>query len=410
MDKTIVNMLLDKYERSAYVTGNGSNRAVAVKPEELKGYDDHDYTSVKFVNSVSRLMEEKQIVYIEYKKDNSHLIERICLNLGNVEKAYQYINRQPIIKRQKQLINIIEDAKKEVHTEWILRFLNDEYERLITKKKPDRLFPEDEKEAENLCGILKFINKSNPAMMRSISVKCFNDSKYFEKNLSKKLIAIAKKYEPDISVYLSSAEDNITDKQILEQIGIITYPEIFEFCGKAQLIINNQTIDISCFNSGFCLQSESVGNIDCFDIKNIRQILFVENRTTYRSVIMNGIAEDTFVLYHGGFYSPIKGELIQKLYEAAENAEFLFWGDIDLGGFMMYGRLKRNIISELKPYRMDIKAYNEGKTHGLARSKEYCDKLKEYLNNNPNSVFKDVINEIIINQKTVEQEILDDIS
>ena len=165
-------------------------------------------------------------------------------------------------------------------------------------------------------------------------------------------------------------------------------------------------IDMSCFNKGFCLQSETVQDIQQFNLEHIHKILFIENRTTYLSTVLNGIDDNMLVIYHGGFYSPLKGELIRKLYNASENTEFMFWGDIDLGGFMMYERLNKNIIPELKPYRMDIRAYSDGKSHGLSRSVDYCNKLRTYLSNNPDSIFKDVIEKIIRNEKTVEQEVL----
>ena len=405
-DLYIVDELLIEYgyEKSAYVKGNGSNKAVALKPSELKGYDDHDFDSVNSINSASEKLEEHNLVRIEYQKDNTHLIHRICLNLNNISAIYQYAQRQPVIETRMQLMQIIEETRQSIRREWIMSFLCDEYDRLTNKR--NCLVLKNITEARDLCKVLLFIDNSAPALMRNISTRCYNDSKYLERNIRNKLISIAKKYEPDINGYFSENNNTLTDNQILEQIGIITYPEIFELCGNASFVIGNTVVDMSCFNKGFCLQSETVADIQQFNLEHIRRILFIENRTTYLSTVLCGIHDNMLVIYHGGFYSPLKGELIRKLYNASENTKFMFWGDIDLGGFVMYERLKKNIILELKPYRMDTQAYSEGKNHGLARSADYCNKLREYLSNNPDSIFKDVIEEIIKNEKTVEQEVL----
>ena len=178
MDKTIINKLLDKYEKSAYVKGNGSNKAVALKPSELKGYDDHDFGSVKAFNSAAEKLAGCNLVHIEYQKDNTHLIHRICLNLNNISAIYQYAQRQPVTETRMQLMRIIEETRQSIRAEWIMHFLCDEYDRLTNKR--NCLMFKNITEARDLCKVLLFIDQSAPALMRNISTKCYNDSKYLE--------------------------------------------------------------------------------------------------------------------------------------------------------------------------------------------------------------------------------------
>lgn len=406
MKNIILNKLLDKYERSSYVLGNGSGRAVAIAPKELGSYSCYDYESVHIVRDAVSELEREGLVYSEQVKENSHLIKRICLVLDNTDKAYMFVSRTPISKRKQQFLQLIESTISNIKTEWILNFLREEYEYINLKAKPNKYLFEDIDKAKALCKVLIFIDNSEAMMVRNISVRCFNDSKYLERNLVEKMVSIAKQYEPELVIYKETEQEKLTNNQILEQIGILTHSEIFEFCGKASLIVKGENINISGFDKGFCLQSAMVDSIDDIELKEIESILFVENRTTYRQIIMQGVSDKLLVVYHGGFYSPLKGRFMRKLYNPTSNIRYYFWGDIDLGGFMMYDRLRKNIIAELIPYRMDLETFISGVEYGMDRGTFYCDTLLKYLELNQDSPFADVIRCIIREKKTVEQEIL----
>lgn len=406
MKNIILNKLLDKYERSGYVLGNDSGRAVAIAPKELGSYNSHDYESVHIVRDAVSELEREGLVYSEPDKENSHLIKRICLVLDNTNKAYEFAARTPISERKDQLLQLIESTISNIKTEWIVNFLRDEYEYISSKAKPNKYFFDDIDKTKALCRVLAFIDNSEAMMMRNISVQCFNDSKYLERNLVEKLISIARHYEPELVIYKETEQEKLTNNQILEQIGILTHSEILEFCGKVRLIVKGENINISGFDKGFCLQSEMVDSIDDIVLRRLEAVLFVENRTTYRQIIMQGVPEKLLVVYHGGFYSPLKGNFIRKLYNPVSNIRYYFWGDIDLGGFMMYDRLRKNIIPELIPYRMDLETFISGAAYGMDRGNSYCNTLLKYLELNTGSPFSDVIMCIIRDKKTVEQEIL----
>lgn len=125
MKNIILNKLLDKYERSGYVLGNDSGRAVAIAPKELGSYNSHDYESVHIVRDAVSELEREGLVYSEPDKENSHLIKRICLVLDNTNKAYEFAARTPISERKDQLLQLIESTISNIKTEWIVNFLRD---------------------------------------------------------------------------------------------------------------------------------------------------------------------------------------------------------------------------------------------------------------------------------------------
>ncbi len=400
----ILNILLDSYERSGYIMpGKTSNRKIAMSPTQLAGYKENSYSDVMRLNEDVKEMARLELVSYCWKKGyNEKLIGKICLNLSSAENTFKLLHRKPVINRTEFKLNIIGNTKKKIHTKWIQEFLSDEEERLKEKLKTSRLFPMDEKHAVDICKLLSYIDKKS-ALIRIISVQCFNDSKYIKRELQRNLISIAKKYEPEIAIYKSDEDNHLSDRQILEQIGIIVYPEIFEFCGIFSAVIGGQTVDFSPFNRGYCLQSEMIDKINsiCFD--GIKNIILVENRTNYRQMILNGIEKETIIVHHGGFYSPSKGLFFKLLYENANDSiRFFFWGDIDLGGFTMYDRLKRNIISTLIPCKMDKATFEKAKKYGMKRTDSYLYKIEQYKND----IFNEVIDCILSEKVTIEQECL----
>ena len=97
--------------------------------------------------------------------------------------------------------------------------------------------------------------------MRVISVNCFHDSKYLERNLLSSLSSIVRAYDPELTNYRTADEELLPQSAVLAQLGILTYPEIFEFCGGVQLIFAQSEQDTQPFRRGFCLQSENLDNL-----------------------------------------------------------------------------------------------------------------------------------------------------
>lgn len=138
-------------------------------------------------------------------------------------------------------------------------------------------------------------------------------------------------------------------------------------------------------------------------IKNANKIIFIENKANYIDYIQNKKKNDEFVIYHGGMYSPIKGEFFRKIYDVAKDKEFYHWSDIDIGGFKIFVRLK-NIIPELKQYKMGREDFNSKQDYWKEMSIDYRDKLIKMRALEEYEVFYDVIDEMIKSNCKLEQE------
>ncbi len=85
------------------------------------------------------------------------------------------------------------------------------------------------------------------------------------------------------------------------------------------------------------------------------------------------------------------------------DVQVFYWGDIDMGGFNMFCRLRENIFPDLLPYNMDTQCFERYKTNGLQRNSSYLNKIAELKKNERYAVFYDVIYLVIKSGVTVEQ-------
>jgi hypothetical protein len=409
-ENEILNLLLDRYERSGHcLPGKNSNRKVALAftRGEYPRYHENDPCVIEINGTVQALADAGFITFTWRKGYIGWLLDKVYLNLDSVTQVYAKVGRKPLVDTADIFSEMLQQATITIRTSWKLRFLQDEVLRLQKNLRPSRLIPNDKVQTEAILKVLQY-TENGPELMRVISSNCFHDSKYLERNLLPQLVSITKTYEPELITYRSLGEEVLTQSVVLEQLGILTYPEIFEFCGDVRLNFSEVGIDAGAFQNGFCLQSENLELITSVKLDKITTILLVENRTNYRYLILRGVPSDTLVIFHGGFYSPMKRKLFRLFAEAVHpTSDLLFWADIDLGGFLMFTRLKNDIFRGLVPWKMGLDDYEEYKSYGFVRSSSYLDSLRQRMKDEQfDPVFFPVADAILKNGTTVEQEIM----
>ena len=131
-----------------------------------------------------------------------NILNEIWLNIDNVEKAYLEVDRIGIKKTNDNLINLLENSLfKNI---WLENFRLDMINYLNTKHKPNNLLP-----AKDIISVLKTIDNNEQNLKRVLSIKCFGDSKYFEKNIEHFIVRIVKKYFIDIEDREEYTNDDI---------------------------------------------------------------------------------------------------------------------------------------------------------------------------------------------------------
>ena len=395
--KEILNLLLDKYERTAaFQKGELPDRRVLLRfydsgKTDYPAYDIDDHFVKTEINETVVTMQSEKIVGFEWMRgEQNHIIKRVWLDFSNLDMAYQTVNRQSAKLLVTAVIRELEQEVEAVNTDWIVAFYSETKDYLETKCRLGSRLSSDKAERADLYRMLRFIDSDffTSLTERVFSEKCFGDSKAFESRMKPTLLSVMRKY----------INRELSDAELLQMIGISRYPEPLELRGE--IIINGNNMRV--FRNGFCIYSNEIEFADVIIPKTVKHILTIENRANffaYRNT------ENELVVYHGGQYSPAKKRLFEKLAAAMPtDCQWFHWGDIDLGGFSMLLRLRTEILPTVQPYRMSVSELQTYQAYTQPFSKDYAEKLKKLKEQERLSDCLDCIDYMLNNKVRLEQE------
>lgn len=404
--KLVLDRLLDRYEKSkSFIDGNSKRRIMLKMTKgDFPEYDIEKPLIRETFNSVVEELAGKGLVGFDWlKHEKGNIIEKVWLNVSRVEDCYAEIVRKARRIVLDALLSRAIDIKDKAKGGWIAEFLEEIEQSIKEKASTAGLLPTDEEQALAILAALDSLRKleGGQCLERVFSLRCFNDSKYFEKKVRNRLVGIIKRYclEQELT-------DEMSDDEVLMQVGILQSPEQVDFKGGICGAVNGRKIDFTAFIHGISLNVDTIKDLVIEGMGNVRKILFIENKANYIHFLAENKDNTLMTVFHGGFYSPAKGIFFRKLYETAfpHGVEFYHWGDMDLGGFMIFKRLKTNIIPTLKPYLMDRKAFESRMEYGVEFDLKYAEKLKMLLEDEQFYEFKDVIKLMLEKGIKLEQE------
>ena len=404
--RIILNRLLDKFENSKHLSDPGtSHRRVMLRVDkkELPEYRYEEATTRDAYNEAARMLESKKMVQLEWVKDRP-LLSVVVLNLEQVSLCYTALGRVHPKTRANYIATLIDGSLEAVSIPWIVAWKEDICSEAVEHLKiPNFCKTDDTFLLDLLRSFREYAALPGSITMRAFSIKCFSDTKYFERNIRDLFLRIARKY--DNALALACEENNLGEKEQLAFLGIYARPEHYELAGNC--LIRTQQGELNLEASGRCglaLPSTLIDSITEIGMSSIDCITFIENKTNYDEYIASEKQSGELVIYHGGFLSPQKRYLFMLIANgAAEISTIRFWADIDKGGFQMFQQLQE-LIPALIPMRMAGEFVEKFHEHGLVRSKEYLSALKTDLNNGKYLLFKDAIERILNFGVTIEQE------
>ena len=228
---------------------------------------------------------------------------------------------------------------------------------------------------ELLLTFQRYAELSGSVTMRAFSSQCFHDTKYFERNVRELFLTIARKYNTQLAAACTEAE--LGERDQLAFLGIYARPELYELSGDCAICLKKGELQLSAAEPyGLALPSTLVSEIVDIELKNICCITFIENKTNYDEYLLAEKQPEELVVYHGGFLSPRKKKLFEKLAAAAgETMQIRFWADIDLGGFCMFENLQ-TVFPQLEPMRMEGRFVEQYHKNGLKRPMIASEALK----------------------------------
>lgn len=402
----ILNRLLDKYENSKHLFEPGvSLRRVMLRVEkkELPEYNYEEAVIRDTYNEVAQELECEHLVQLEWVKGRP-VLSIIVLNLEQIMECYTSAGRVHPKTRAGHIANLVRSNLEGVTVPWILAWKEDIcIEATEHLRIPVFCKTEDDLLKDLLRSFREYASLSGSITMRAFSSKCFNDTKYFERNVRDLFLRIAKKYDADLA--LSYEENDLGEKEQLAFLGIYARPELYELAGNCTIRTHQGDVCLgAAMPYGLALPSTLIDMVSTIDLKAVQCITFIENKTNYDEYLVSEKQPEELVIYHGGFLSPQKRKLFTLISGAAsESTKVQFWADIDMGGFQMFNHLQK-LFPSLVPMRMSGDYVDMFYENGLERTEHYLSKLQADMRNGKYPLFEDAITKILLYRITIEQE------
>ena len=381
-EKTILNYLLDKYEKSkSFIGSNQVNQSFSVKIVKLfpEYADDAEYDIFCAVNDAVSILETHG--YIKVKRAKNEVIQEVSLNLCVLENAYSYISRTPkkdVMEEIKKVLLKYKDSNE------ILSFYCSSQLDRISQNKTVQHFNGDLTVFEDvLKAIAKITEVKAEIYEREFSVQVFGDSKKFED------------VRTQVQSILFEYGDFPNKEMLLANLNIVKNPGYIYFKGQGRLTIDNQMIDFSNIHGGLAISSDDLKNVRSIEILG-KSVMTIENLTTFSSFN----SEDCFVIYLGGFHNTPRRDFICKVFKQNPDKNYLHYGDIDAGGLYILQHLRRKTGINFLPFCMDVKTLSDN----LQYSKPLTENDRKRLLPLIETEFDEVVDYMLKNNCKLEQE------
>jgi len=451
-ERLILEKLITRYENSAHYRETATvDRRVMLKlgphSRDLKEYDIEQPEQKHAIHEAVLHLNESGLIRYEWERFNKgNVLSIVWLNLESIEKIYERLGRRPKRETVDTIRNVIhkmldeatvreEDLKnpglptvtEPINKSWIISSLQEMKVRIDSTGRLTPLLPDDLSLAGDLLTVLRELMnlEFSEKYVRVFSLQCFQDSKYFEKNMLSRVLMLVRRFHPMMSeAGEADATDEVSDDSLLALIGLFRNPEIYEFCGPVELSFRlnpdkdvfvpesdttslhgqTGTLNYGVFRFGSALHSSSIADLKSIDASRIRRLLFIENRTSYHAYIRSERLPGELVVYHGGFQGLTRLRFFCALAAAtAPDATIHHWGDIDLGGIQIFLKLRQSIPT-LQPWRMDRSTLLAMREKALLFSPAYRKALQKAMDNPAYADFHDLIHAMLETGLRLEQE------
>ena len=264
----------------------------------------------------------------------------------NVDEVYAYMKRKPRAEYVKEHLQLLEEEKRKYPTPAAQGFL-DYLKKRLTEGKSVKEFIDIEDPGQTrkiLKAVGELENNREGCYIREFSIRCFGNSKTFQSMLGVvgKILARFGEGLEDMDIY-----------GILAEYSVYHTPDYVYIKGKGELLFEDDpdsVINLSCLKQGIGLAGEDVGKVRIRKNSGIKKILTIENLTTF----FRWQEKDSLMIYLGGYHNSVRRKLLELLYQDFPKAEYLHFGDIDVGGFEIYRDLCRKTGIPFKTYHMGI--------------------------------------------------------
>ncbi|SCZ81028.1 Wadjet anti-phage system protein JetD domain-containing protein [Acidaminobacter hydrogenoformans] len=422
LEKQVLNQLIDKYERSRHVFEAASSRRVILNAREIKLYQSGSYSDKQAVHlAVEDLRSRGFVDYQWVAFEEGNLLDKLFLNLGQLEAAYDFLGRMPLLRQLEEAGQAL--AALDSALPWVEAYQTEMLRCLSEERRFHRLLPQEPDKLGLLLDTFKGLGEISELTERIFSTRYLGNSKTFERSVRSRLVTILKAY----------LDPEMEEDQLLASVGIVRNYDELLLKGELSILLDGQWLDLSRFSYGTSLNSESIRRLEAIEVRS-GTVLTIENKAVYYEYIKHA-PEDEIVIYLGGFFGKYTRLFMEKLRDAASTStvtipmvtkpttatvltdsaltaktskkpQYRHWGDIDLGGFMIYDTLKVILGEGLTPLYMDLETLQNNADQAMDFGEDYAARLGGYIERNPETEFAEVIRYMLAHRVRLEQEAL----
>ena len=273
-----------------------------------------------------------EVKWVKYKENEE--VERVYLNTLQLEKAYQIAQRTPKLTKIEELRRILQPLSDHPWS-WVEQFWS-HYERALSNNQTSGLDLDDASGYSDLVKLLQFLPTMDEAMLkRMLSHRLFQDTKYIEKNLQKRLLNIYKRF---------SDMELDSDLDYLASLGIEENPIYTLISGPITFLNDDQPMSLNNLAGGIGLSSQAIQTIRIQSI-DTNTLLFIENLSSYHQLVTGKVPvhlakhfsskdeENPLVIYTGGYPHHALRKFLLKMVtymrDTGKQLNIRHWGDID---------------------------------------------------------------------------------
>lgn len=344
-DKHILNSLVDRYEKSKlYSDANKQNQSVSYpfNKQHLPEYFDDESMVYEKINHSMQKLEAWHFISIKWKnKRAGHIIDKVILNLQQLEAIYHYLKRHLKKELEQNNYQILEQykARHQVLTAFIQYIESRMRSNLSVKKYFDL---EDTSYLNQLLAALEgiLINEEE-CYIRELSMSLFNDSKVIEQ-METRLGSIITEFS------ISTMPE--TSEEVLAEFNIYKNPSYIMLKGEGEIQLRNSRFDLADLPHGIGINSKDLDALYFLKNEGVKKLITIENLTVFNRFNEEGAV----ILYLGGYHNRARRQMIQSFYEVYPHITYYHWGDIDCGGMRIFNDLVQKTQVPFKPLNMDL--------------------------------------------------------
>ena len=395
-DKQVINKLLDTYENSLLSIGkNKRNVKIELRFTRtvLPEYFDESSFVYENIHIQMRNLEEEGLVRIVWKDQKvDYVIQKVQLNMERLTQAYAFVRRTPKCNLEEANQALLEEycngEKGEIP---ITREFDRYLQERLNNHQPVKVYIElsNIKDTRRLFEALLSVEKNRkPCYIREFSIEHFQDSKYFER-IKNQVAKIFRRFH--------SEYDSMDTTEILAEYGIYHTPNYVYLKGDVMVMIDGEPIKLRTLNQGLGISGEDLRKVTFSDLSRIKQVITIENLTTF----FRWHEPDSLIIYLGGYHNGIRRTLLKKIYQELPRISYYHFGDIDAGGFSILKDLRNKTGIPFQMYHMDIETLKYYERYGKVLTESDRMRLKEM---EKDEELQEVVSYMLLHNVKLEQE------